>query len=116
MSAEQNKLTDWAAKERVTDLAWIQENIHIFHQLALEEYEDYGRGLVVINTLSHIQGQGHAFGYLPQEVVNKLDNEIAKQYVNEYNPKEEIVIALLKPMKHQSTYRVLISNCCGNRA
>ena len=107
MGAEKTELTDWAAKEREADLDWIEENLHIFIPVAQSEYDENGRGAIIVNASERAEGKGHPFGYLPQANIEEFEDEEVIRMVREYDPKQELVIVLLKPKNRESTYRVL---------
>ena len=41
---------DWAQQERENDLAWIAENLHVFHPAAQERFTAQGPGAIIIDT------------------------------------------------------------------
>ncbi len=57
----------------------------------------YGRGAIVVDTASRPTGEGHPFGYFPQEVVEEGNDKDIKRLVHEYDPTIEIIVVLLKP-------------------
>jgi len=96
----------WAERERAADLAWIAENMHVFWPAAQSAYNEMGRGAIVVDTTVRPTGQGHPFGYFPQEMVEQTDDEDVQRMVREYDPAQEIVVVLLKSQDRVSTYRV----------
>ena len=96
----------WAERERAGDLAWIGENLHVFWPVAQQEYEELGRGAIVVDTTSRPTGEGHPFGYLPQEMVEEHGDEDTLRMVRQYDPTWEMVTVLLKTQDRTSTYRV----------
>ncbi|MCH7662946.1 MAG: hypothetical protein IH859_03640, partial [Chloroflexi bacterium] len=74
--------------------------------LAQSEYDENGRGAIIVNTLESEEGKGHPFGYLPQSNIEEFEDEEAKRMVREYDPKQELVVVLLKSKNRESTYRV----------
>jgi len=87
-------------------MKWIKENLHVFLSAATAAFAEYGRGAIVVDTTSRPTGEGHPFGYFPQEIVEEGDDEDIKRMVKEYDPEKDIVIVMLKPDDKMSTYRV----------
>ena len=104
MAAE---IPHWARQEREADLGWIRDNFGGFWAAASAAYKETGRGLIIVDTTRQpLQGAGHPFGYFPQEGIEQFDDEDTKRLVNEYDPKREFVVMLLKANERTSTYRV----------
>jgi hypothetical protein len=97
---------EWARRERASDLAWIRENLDVLWPAAEQAYEDVGRGAIVVDTTQRPTGQGHPFGYFPQEDLQKYEDEDINRMMEEYDPSWEMVTVLLKPQNRTSTYRV----------
>jgi hypothetical protein len=98
--------SDWARRERQGDLQWIQDNLSLFLSTAKAAFDVLGRGAIVVDTTSQPTGQGNPFGYLPQAIFESGDDEDIKRMVGNYDPEQEVVIVLIKPNDHTSTYRV----------
>ncbi len=105
-SAERKNIPDWAKRERGRDLAWIQENLHVFWPAAQQAYKDSGRGAIVVDITSRPTGEGHPFIYLPQSEIEKMEDADAFRMVTQYDPTWELVTMLLKHEGRVSTYRV----------
>jgi len=103
---ERGRFPAWAERERARDLAWIRENLHVFWPVAQRAYDELGRGAIVVDTTSRPTGEGHPFGYLPQEKVEETGDEDAEPMVREYDTTWEMVTVLLKPQDRVSVYRV----------
>jgi len=103
---DKGRFPAWAQRERAGDLAWIRENLHVFWPAAQRACEELGRGAIVVDTTSRPTGEGHPFGYFPQEKVEQTGDEDAQRMVREYEPSWEIVAVLLKTEERTSTYRV----------
>ena len=99
-------LPNWAKRERTSDLAWINENLHILWPAAQEQYEKVGHGAIVVNTLSRPLGTGNPFAYLTQEQAQETFDSDVQRLVRQYDPETEIVIVLLKEQGKQSSYRL----------
>lgn len=98
---------EWAQKERLSDQLWLQDNFHILWPAAKTAFNDFGRGAIVVDTISQpIPGAGHPFGYFSREQLEEYDDEDTKRMVREYKPKSEFVILLLKAENCNSTYRI----------
>ena len=100
-------IPDWAQRERTSDLAWINENLHIFWPAAQDQYKEVGRGAIVVNTLSRPLGTGNPFTYLSQEAVEATCDSDVQGMVREYNPAMELVVVLLKKNNKESAYRLM---------
>ena len=90
--------------ERISDLGWLCENMHILFPAAFEKFEAEGRGCVVVDTTVVIEG-GNRFGFVPQAEMPPHEPELARM-VSEYKPMTQMVVHLLKADDHTSTYRV----------
>ena len=108
MTVENQRLPDWALRERQHDLAWLAENMAVFHLAATSALEELGRGAIVVDTTSQpVPGTGHPFGYVGQEEIERSGDEDTKRLVREYDPtSQELVVMLLKPFNRTSTYRL----------
>ena len=102
----QPHIPEWAQRERITDLAWIVENLHIFWPVARSAFDEFGRGAMVVDTTSRPTEQGHPFGYFPQEQIETYGGEDEIRMVAAYDPEREMVTILLKPRDRWSTYRI----------
>ncbi|RLC64269.1 MAG: hypothetical protein DRI48_07765 [Chloroflexi bacterium] len=105
---EGSGIPDWAERERVSDLVWIWENLHVFWPTAQQGYKEFGRGAIVVDTTCHPAGKGNPFIYLPQGYVEETDDIDAQRMVREYDPTWEFVTVLLKLQYRVSVYRVRI--------
>jgi len=103
---ERPTLTDWSAKERQADLAWIDENLPTFKNVALAEYDQQGPGIILIHIFEKQDDVGHPYGYLSQSVVEEIGDEEVKQAVQAYDPHNEVVVTLLKSNYRGRTYQV----------
>ncbi len=107
MSVENRNIPDWAGQERQYDLEWIHENAGIFQLAAAMAFEETGRGAIVVDTtIQPLPDAGHPFGYLAQETVQEDLDEDTRRMVQEYEPAQEFVLVLLKPVNRTSTYRI----------
>lgn len=111
MSPEsRHQIPEWAWKERESDLAWIQENLHVFLPAAQEGFQASGRGAVVIDATTivrHEAGMSHPFLYLPEKALEEKETLVdALRMVRAYDPAWELVTVLLKPRDRESTYRI----------
>ena len=106
MTPEQTDIPDWARHERESDFGWIGENLHVFWPVATKAFSEEGRGAIVVDTTSRPTGEGHPFGYFPQDAIETGDDEDIKRLVREYDPEHELVVVMLKPNDKTSTYRV----------
>jgi hypothetical protein len=96
---QERHFPEWAEQERAGDLAWIRENLPIFWPAAQLGYETVGRGAIVVITTIREGGGGHPFGYFDQAAIEQRGDEDTQQMVQEYEPTEEFVTALLKSHK-----------------
>ena len=90
--------------ERIVDLAWLAENMHILFPAAREKFEAVGRGCIVVDCTTVIKN-GNRFGFVPQAKV-PLDESELKRMLREYEPATQMVVHLLKTGDNTSTYRV----------
>ena len=105
---ERNTVPEWGEQERIGDMGWIRDNLHVLWPAAQLGYETVGRGAVVVDTTSRPTGEGHPFGYLDQEALEQGWDEDIQQMVSAYDPTWEMVTSLLKSQDRVSTYRVKI--------
>ena len=85
---ESSRIPYWAEQERDGDLAWIAENAHIFLPAAKQGYETHARGALVVDTTQRPTGEGHPFGYFPQEMLEQSDED-TRRLVREYAPEDD---------------------------
>lgn len=98
---------EWAARERLGDLAWIGENLAEFRWAAQQGLMEFGRGAIVVDITAQPQpGEGHPMWYVPQAVINDYGSEDDTRMVAYYDPHRECVIILLKCDHKVSAYRV----------
>jgi hypothetical protein len=83
---DRRRWPDWAEQERAGDLAWIQENLHIFWPAAQLSHETVGRGAIVVDITLRPTGGGHPFGYLDQPAIEQGMPEDTQRFVREYGP------------------------------
>jgi hypothetical protein len=96
---EAKSIPPWAARERGRDIAWIQENWHIFWPAAANGFEESGRSAIVTDTTTlvrHGGGESNPFAYLPAEEIYGREWLDAIRMVREYAPRWELVTVLLK--------------------
>lgn len=108
MSRAERTIPDWAAQERGRDLDWIQENLHIFWPAAQSNYQEQGRGAIVVDTMSRPTGAGNPFAYLPEVGIVQMKDQDALRMVRAYDPTWEFVTMLFKSQDRVSTYRVRV--------
>src|SRR3990172_9820904 len=102
-------IPNWARRERLSDLMWLNDNLHIFWPAAQQQYQEQGRGaLVVDTTVQPEEGKGNPFGYVPQELIEEGDDADLKRMVREYVPDRELIVTLLKAQERISSYRVQV--------
>ena len=107
MSPEGPPNPDWAQQDRLRDIAWIKENLHVFVLAAQTDYREVGRGASLVDmTQQPVEGLGHPFGYFPQDYIEQSDDEDTKRMAREYVPEEEFVLKLYKHERRTSTYRL----------
>ena len=100
-------LPDWAQRDRIPDMAWIGENMHIFWSVAQQRYPQIGRGAIVVDTTERPRPDaGHPYVYCNQQEIDAARYEDALRMVREYEPEKEVVIVLLKRQMRISVYRI----------
>ncbi len=105
---ESKRIPPWAERERGRDLAWIQENLHIFWPAATKGFETSGRGAIVSDTttlIKHEGGESNPFAYLPASEIERHRWSDVIRMVKAYEPDWEFVCVLLK-QDRESAYRV----------
>lgn len=108
MSLERH-IPNWARRERLHDLSWLAENLHVFWPAARQQYEEQGRGALVVDITVKVGEKGvHPFSYAPREMVEEGDDADLKRLIREYIPEKEMVVTLLKPEERVSSYRVQV--------
>lgn len=90
--------------ERICDLFWLAENMHILFPAARERFEAMGRGCIVVDC-TVIAEWGNRFAFVPQAKMPPHEPELGRM-VQEYEPATQMVVHLLKIDDHTSTYRV----------
>ena len=106
MSVEQNKIPDWAAQERETDLSWIQGNLDLFWQTAKQGIVVVGRGAIVVDVATKPMSQGNFFTYITQADMERFEDEECLRLIQQYEPDTEFVVTLLKPKEHTTSYQI----------
>ena len=82
----------------MSDLAWLSENTHVFWPAAQQQYQEQGRGAIVVDTtVQPVEGKGNPFAYFPQEGIEKGDDVDVQR-----------MVTLLKRKDRVSSYRVQI--------
>ena len=99
-------MPEWAQRERQGDFEWITENLDSFWPLAKSEYEQIGRGVIVVDTTSRPTGEGHPYGYVTLAEVEQHGLADTSSMIEEYDPESEFVIVLWKSEDRISTYRI----------
>lgn len=105
---EAQRIPAWAHRERASDLAWIQENLHLLWPAAQHAFREAGRGAIVSDTtlqISHPHGSGHPFIYLALSEVEAPRWADVLRLVKGYDPTWEFVAVLLKSGR-ESAYRI----------
>ncbi len=106
-------IPEWAQRERMQDVAWIGENLHLFWPVAQQGFERAGRGGIVTDTttlVAHEGGKRHPYAYFAAEVFEEFYKEglFSKEDLRliwEYHPDSEFVAVLLKQGR-ESAYRI----------
>lgn len=106
MNPEQRNIPSWAERERWADMAWIWQNLPLFHFAAVESFRKAGRGAIVVDTTSVASGDGHPCAYFNAEAIHRYGDGGIDQLVEQYLPHEELVVVLIKPADRTSAYRV----------
>src|SRR5574340_1829954 len=96
-------IPEWAQRERLSDLAWVGENMHLFWPAAQQGFQKAGRGAIVADTttlVEHEGGKTHPYLYLPWDVFEEyhkegLFSQEDLRLVSEYQPEWEFVAVLL---------------------
>lgn len=109
MTKETRNIPDWAVQERQIDLDWIRDNLDLLQSAAATAFENIGRGAMVVDTTgSAMTGRGHPIAFFPEELVDEHGNDDTRRIVSQYEPSQEMVLVLLKPLNRTSTYRLRV--------
>ncbi len=88
--SRRKEIPDWARKERVSDWAWIAENMYVLWPAAQKAHQEQGRGALMIETLTVVQhggGSGNPMYYLTERVIEESERyPDALRMVRAYNP------------------------------
>ena len=104
-------IPEWAQRERMADLAWVAENLHILWPAAEAGYRGLGRGALVVDTISQPEpDKGNPFGYFSQEQLMEFFGKDAfwlelERLLSQHDPTWEFVALLLKEQR-ESVYRI----------
>ena len=104
-------IPEWAEQERLSDLAWIAENLPEFWSAAQQGFELFGRGAIAVDTTVQPESdKGNPMWYLPQEQVIEASftTEDEIRMVAEYDPRWQFVSILLKRRNRVSSYRLAL--------
>jgi hypothetical protein len=96
MTKETSTLTDLNEKIHEAELAWINENHLIFQGLAESEYDEKGRGFILVNIDHSSEEDGDLYWYLAQAVAEELEDDELKHMVRAYDPLSEFILVLEK--------------------
>jgi hypothetical protein len=106
MTPESPRIPDWAQRERLADMAWINENLHVFLPAALAGYARAGRGAIVVDTTQQpVEGEGNPLAYMPKAIIERLSDLDLIRMVRQYDPHCEFVVEVLKAGR-DSKYRI----------
>lgn len=107
MSKETHTITSWQETEKQAERDWITENTSTFQELVLSEFDEIGRGFVLVNASQKSEEQGHhPYGYLPQSVAEEMEDETLQQHLNEYDPLNSFIVLLEKGNGDYSIHQV----------
>lgn len=96
MANESSPLTNWKEIEQQAEKNWIDENVDIFQELALSEFDEIGRGFVLVNASQASEEQGHPYGYFPQSVAEEMEDQILTKQIEAYDPLKTVIVLLDK--------------------
>ena len=106
MNPEKNQIPEWAVRERQADLSWINENLDVFWQTAVTGAQFVGRGAIVVDVVSKPMGSGNYFTYITQADLERFEDADVNRLLEKYEPKEEMVMVLIKPEERTSSYQI----------
>jgi hypothetical protein len=107
MAVEKIELTDWTSKEYEVDRVWIDENLTVLQPFAISEFDEIGPGAIFVNTTEYDEDESrHPCYYMPQAIIEELENEETKRIVREYDPHQEFVIILVKAGERECTHQI----------
>ena len=107
--SRRKEIPDWARKERVSDWAWIAENMYVLWPATQKAYQERGKGALMIDTRvvgKHEKGEGNPMYYLTEDALEQSEQyPDALRMVRAYDPTWEMIAVLMKQGR-ESTYRV----------
>lgn len=106
MPVEKPNLPDWAERERIGDMSWIAENLHVFWPAAQRCYAAEGRGAIVVDATARSTGGGNPFLYVAEAGIEQMGDPDALRMVRAYDARWELVTMLIKRERRVSIYRV----------
>ena len=90
------------------DLDWIKENLESLSRYAASEYRSKGRGALLIDHSLPRVADPRVY-YIPESELPERDDPETKRMVEEYVPRKELVVVIMKPHNQASSYRVAAS-------
>ena len=103
---QKRHIPPWAERERLADMVWITENLHVFWPAAQAGFAEADRGAIVVDTTVRPTGAGNPFAYYPQEMIVAFGDADAIRMVAQYEPEWQFVAMLLKTEDRVSVYRI----------
>jgi hypothetical protein len=100
----------WDEQDRRHDMAWINENLHVFWPIAQAAYGLVGRGAIVTDLTVDLKTDGHPFAYCNQGAIESIGDADAMRMVEQYEPDWQFVTVLFKAEGRMSTYRIGVYN------
>lgn len=96
----------WNERERLNDMAWLNNNLDVFWSVIQGAYEEVGRGAIVADVSVDLGNGSHPFIYCPQEIIVAIGDNDGIRMVEQYEPNWQFVAMLFKPQGRISTYRI----------
>ena len=103
MTTPENNLSDSEGKR---DLAWIEENLPLFWQTAVQGARLMGRGAIMVDVEGRPMGSKNLFTYFSLEELARFEDAEMQRLVRQYRPDDEFVLILLKPEARTRSYQI----------
>lgn len=95
MSPESKSLVDFQQSMREAESQWLDSNREVLGEISQNEYDEYGRGVLLVNTQFSNRETGHPYWYLQQSIVEEAFADELIAAVRTYDPSKEFVLSII---------------------
>lgn len=88
--------------------AWIKENEGSLKLFAIQEFERYGRGMIVAKDDLEITGFDYSKVYYSLATVSRFSDDKIREMVESYEPGSEFIVLLVGKGRNRRLFRVHI--------